>query len=329
MKKVKRRLLIILYIIAVVGLGILIYAVPEFKQAVTKTTILSYGNLQIKDDVTCYFIMDEQVYSAGQTGTINYYIEDGVQVRKGAKVLAVSPSSVSTDADGNRPAQAVAELLSGSLEKTETYAVSAPCTVSYYVDGYEAYFTPESMRSLRYEDVADKEFTVHNLVREDTLEGEPLYKLCKTQKWYMAAWVEAGNVSKYAEGEAVTVNLPDGSVKAEIIDIIEDGDRWLVLFESNRYYKGLTSKRCESATVITSDYSGILIDNASITTKDGQVGVYKKLKNGEYTFVRISVITTNGEQSLAEVSYFYDDEGNMVDTVEIYDEILKKPKADK
>ena len=324
--KERRKLLIILYIIAVVGLGCLIYAVPEFKQVVTRTTVVSYGNLQIKDEVTCYFIRDEVVYAAGQSGTINYYLEDKTLARKGAKVLDVSSASVQSGE--NRPAQKAEELLAGKLETTDSYAVSAPATVSYFVDGYEGYFTPDNMRNMRYADVEGKDFTTINLVREDTLAGEPLYKLCRTKKWYMAAWVEAGNVSKYEEDASVTVNLPKGDVKATVIDIIEDGERWLVLFECNRYYEDLTDTRCVSATVITSDYSGIVIDNESITTKDGEVGVYKKKKNGDYTFVPIKVITTDGEQSLAEVSYYYDEDGNRVDTVEIYDEILKKPKAD-
>lgn len=327
MKKGKK-LLIILYAIIVIGLGCLIYVVPQFKEAVTRTSVLEYGNLQVKDTVTCYFIRDEIVYSAGTSGSVNYYIEDKTQVRKGAKVLDISPGKVEVGGDEERPTEKLRQRLGTDAVKTDTYAVPIPSTVSYYVDGYENYFTPDNMRQLRYDNIKDISFEVQNLVRDDTLEGEPLYKLCRDQKWYMAAWVEAGNISKYTVESNVTVNLPLGDVKAKIIDIIEDGDKWLVLFQSNRYYEDLTNIRYASATVITSDYSGIIIDNASITTNDGKVGVYKKTKNGDYVFVPIKVLTTDGTQSLAEVSYYYDADGNRVNTVEIYDEILKRPKAD-
>jgi hypothetical protein len=51
-----------------------------------------------------------------------------------------------------------------------------------------------------------------------------------------------------------------------------------------------------------------------------------KDKSGEYVFKPVKIITSDGEWSLVEVSYFYTDDGaTKVETVNIYDEILKKP----
>ncbi len=44
-------------------------------------------------------------------------------------------------------------------------------------------------------------------------------------------------------------------------------------------------------------------------------------------FKPIKVLITDGEVSLVENSFFYDGQGQRVDTVKIYDEILKKPEA--
>ena len=78
--------------------------------------------------------------------------------------------------------------------------------------------------------------------------------------------------------------------------------------------------------IITSDYSGIIVPNSSIATVDGQVGVYVKERTGDFTFTPIKIIASDGEDSAVSSSYFYDDEGQRVNSVEIYDEILKNPE---
>ena len=70
---------------------------------------------------------------------------------------------------------------------------------------------------------------------------------------------------------------------------------------------------------------GILINNESITiNQEGDIGVYARRKNGDFEFVRIKVINTDGYTSVVEDSVFYDDNGKEVKTVDIYDEILRK-----
>jgi hypothetical protein len=130
---------------------------------------------------------------------------------------------------------------------------------------------------------------------------------------------------KYEKGKKATLNLPLGQVDGTIYDIIDDQDQWLVILEFNKYYEEFAQIRKADAEVVTSDYSGLIIRNESITTKDGQPGVYVKDKSGEYIFKPVKIITSDGEWSLVEVSYFYDKNGDRVETVNIYDEILKKP----
>ena len=77
--------------------------------------------------------------------------------------------------------------------------------------------------------------------------------------------------------------------------------------------------------IVTSDYSGIIIQNKSIATVDGEIGVYVKQKTGDYEFVPINIIASDGEYSVVSESYYYDEEGQKVNTVITYDEILKSP----
>lgn len=208
----------------------------------------------------------------------------------------------------------------------ENYICRANGIISYYVDGFESEFTPENMALLSRDKVQGMNIDVQNVTRETTLAGEPLYKIVDHKKWYAVFWVAPENIVKYEKGKKATINLPLGQVNGTIYDILDDERRWLVILEFNRYYEEFARIRKVDAEVVTSDYSGLIIKNESITSKEGQPGVFVKDKSGDYIFKPVKIITSDGEWSLVEVSYFYTDDGaTKVDTVNIYDEILKKP----
>ena len=122
MKKDKRRSRIIVatavFLAACVGLYAFIYVIPGISGALTRTVIVSYGNLRVTDETEAYLIRNEVVLSAGQTGTVSYYVNEGAKTRKGTKVLDIYP-----------PNGSVTGYYSGYTG-----------VVSYYIDGYEAYF---------------------------------------------------------------------------------------------------------------------------------------------------------------------------------------------
>jgi len=208
----------------------------------------------------------------------------------------------------------------------EDYISQSNGVVSYYIDGFESEFTPENMALLSRTKIQNLNFDVQNLARETAQVKEPLYKIVDHKKWYAVFWVAPEDIVKYEKGRKATLNLPLGQVDGTIFDIIDDEGYWLVILEFNRYYEEFAQIRKVSAEVVTSDYSGLIIGNESITTENGQPGVYVKDKSGEYVFKPVKIITSDGECSLVEVSYFYTDDGaNKVETVNIYDEILKQP----
>ncbi|MEL7656122.1 MAG: HlyD family efflux transporter periplasmic adaptor subunit, partial [Bacillota bacterium] len=216
--------------------------------------------------------------------------------------------------------------LNGAGIIPDNYICNSNGLISYYIDGYESEFTPENMTLLNRVKVQSLNIDVQNLARETTLGKEPLYKVVDNKKWYVVFWVAPENIVKYEKDHKATINLPLGQVEGKVYDIIDNKNEWLVILEFNKYYKELAQIRKIDAEVITSDYDGLIIPNESITSQDGQPGVYVKDKNGEYVFKPVKIITSDGESSLVEVSYYYTDDGaKKVETVNIYDEILKKP----
>jgi putative membrane fusion protein len=217
-------------------------------------------------------------------------------------------------------------VIGGYGMKPDQYISQKNGIISYYVDGYESEFTPENMTLLTRDKLQNLNVEAFNLARETTLANEPLFKLVNHNEWYAAFWVASENIVKYEKGKVAYLNLPLGQVEGKIHDIIDENGEWLVILKFNRYYEDFAKIRKIDTEVITSDNKGLTVKNESITTVDGEPGVYVKSKSGDFIFTPVKIITSDGEWCLVEVSYFYKDNGETrVSTVNIYDEILKKP----
>jgi len=323
----KTKSLILVFLLLLVGLGISIYIIPQFSETLTRTSTIEYGKLEICDEGVCYIVRNEQVIAAPNSGTLAYYVSDAQKLKKNAKILDLTKVHVSDENASKRPCYTIKDKLQGFMETKSSFVMESPGMVSFYADGYEAYFTPDRIKNLHYEEVSALDMPLVNLVREDTLKGEPLYKISDCDHWYLITWVDVSSISTYAVDKRMTIKLPLGDIRATVSDIYEDGDMYLIVFKTNRYYEGYALERKVEATIVTSETEGILIDNESITTKEGVVGVYVINKNGDYVFTPIKVLATDGLKSAVSSGSYYDSEGNYVDTVDIYDEILRKPEA--
>ncbi len=325
MKKSRKRI-IILYIAAVAILGVIIYIVPSVTGALTPTVVLRYDTLQVTDEEECYIVRNEEVYLAGAGGSINYYAKNGTKIRSGSTVLALTHDSQSDN--GKSKYEDVITKLSNAAITQSDYRSKFNGIVSYYVDGFEAVFNPDTIEDLTYDQIRKSDIgEVQNLTRKHTAKGEPLYKIVDNSAWYITCWVHEGSIAKYEQGNIVTVRLPEGDVRATIVSIQEEPDNmWQIVLETNRYCENFDQLRKTEATIVTAEYSGLIIPNKSIAAVNGQIGVYVKTKTGDYQFVPIKVITSDGENSVAAESLYYDAEGNQVNTVEVYDEILKNPE---
>lgn len=321
----KAKAVIYIYIFVMVCLAVIIYVVPSVTGMLTSTLVITYGNLTETDTATCYFVRNEKVYLAEASGTVNYYFEDKTKVRKNSTILTVTRRNVQPE--GESEFSQIITKLSGSAITKSDYKSEFNGMVSYSIDGYEGYFTPETILDLDYDEVKNLQIDEPvNLTRETAYRGEPLYKICDNDKWYITCFVSAGNSVKYQKGRTVRLQLPLGELKATVTEIAEKGDMWQIVLETNRSYEDFPTLRVCEVEIITSDYSGIIVPNSSIATVGGQVGVYVKERTGDFTFTPIKIIASDGEYSAVSSSYFYDDEGQRVNSVEIYDEILKNPE---
>jgi len=317
----KKKLAAMLFILACILLYTVIYVIPGVTGALKKTEIINYGELTVTDDIICYLVRNEKIYLSDANGDINYYYEEGEHVRRGTKILDIQKKNVG---EPKNEYEAILEKSGSAVGTQENDITSFNGIVSYFIDGYEDYFTIEKMEKLKYDKVSKLDIEAINLTRKETFVNEPIYKICDNSTWYVIGWVENGNVSKYVIGENVKIKLPKGEIAGSIENIIEDEDKWLIIMKTDMYYEEFGKMRSGEATITTANASGIIIKNESITTdENGNIGVYVKKKNKDYEFKPIKVINTDGEISAVEVSFFYDEKGNEIKTVDVYDEILK------
>jgi putative membrane fusion protein len=199
--------------------------------------------------------------------------------------------------------------------------------VSYYIDGLEDFFNPDSMISLKYDETKKLKLNMANTKDKKIEKGKPIYKIINGNIWYAVYWIDKESILNYEKGNKIKLVLEKSNVQGIVSDIIQKEDSYLIILKFDRYYEGLPELRKISAEVITSDYKGLTIPNECITTSGDVTGVYVKDVSGEFVFMPIKVLTSDGINSLVECTYYYENapEGQKkIETVDIYDEVLRK-----
>ena len=101
------------------------------------------------------------------------------------------------------------------------------------------------------------------------------------------------------------------------------GEKLRVILSCNRYYPSFQKLRTKTCKLIRSNKSGILLETDSITEVDGQKGVFVANKYGSYNFTPVKILSQDGAVTVVEKNLYQDAEGNMVETVRSYYEILR------
>ncbi len=324
-KKTKKAISI--YAVALIILYLVIYILPKVTDVFETTQVLEPGNIKLAYDTTGYFVKEESVGIASDSGDIEYLVEVGTAVKRGHELVTVKEDK---DAGDKIPRfSEYTERLKGYDGLYKAYDAPISGVFSLTVDGYEDYLIPEKMDKVKRDTVEHLSYNTAELDRKSVIKGEPIYKVTWDDYWYILCWVDKKTAETYTEGRLVILELPEGNVKAKIQSIKKekDGNDYRIIFYLNVYYEALAESRAEDISIVTSDNEGLIVDNKCIIEKDGKKGVYVVDKNGDYHFTPIKVIAYDDKQSVIEDVTFYDEEGYQVYTVDVYDEVLKNPKG--
>ena len=284
--------------------------------------IAEYGQLKIYDETTAYFVRNEKVYLAADTGDTNYFFKEGSLVRKDGKIMEVNPNEQTgeTDSEGNpigpdAQYQRVLDNLGKNAVVKEDYRTKNVGVVSYYTDGYETVLTPRNMKKKGesfFKQLSQKD--VIPLRRKNVIAGEPLFKIVDRTEWYLVCFVDADHLDCYEPGARIKVELEDGDLDARVYRVSESGGKAKIILRTDYYYEGFSDTRVAEVSLVTYDESGVIIENSSIAEEKGRKGVYVKGKNDDFFFVPVQIYATDGEKSLIADDFYYDLErdGEMV-----------------
>lgn len=324
----KTRRILILYLAVLVLLYIVVFQMPKVSDKFETTQVLENGTLEVSCETTGYVVKDEAVCLAENKGTMEYKVEDGTVVKKGTSIVSITEPE-----DGNKESnirgkyEEYLELLNGYDLVTETSKAPISGVLSMSIDGCEKYFCSSNIENITKEEAESFSPNQMDLSREKVNKGEPIFKISDDDNWYILCWISKEDVSKYEEGQKVRVTIGEETLDARVESIKQEGELFKVVIYLNVYYEDFTSAREVDITVVQSNTVGLIVDNECIIEKDGQPGVYVKTKDGDTYFRPIKVKITDGNQSVIYESIYVNDKYEQVETVRVYQEVLRDPQA--
>ena len=305
-KSYQKRLLsrAVLWFLAVLIVFAIAYFIPKVSGALKATYVVHYDNVFVSDKVEACLVKDETVVYAERSGIPDYELEEGEHIRSTAEVMKV----------GRRG-----------------YLAGTPGILSYYTDGYETYFIKDNIQNITRKKVNDMDLEPKSARQEEVTKGDPLYKIADDKEWYMIYWLSEDDSKHCSEGAFVDVILEETSeIRARIVNIYAQDDYNMIVLKTFDYYPDLAKKRVVNAEVVTVDETGLLVEQSSIVTVDGNPGVYVKQLNGDYKFVRVKILTWVGDNAIVASDTFNEMVGELMEqvtTIKLYDEVLKNGKS--
>jgi len=301
--KLQPRSAVVLFIIAFVILYAIIYIVPKVTDIFTKTYTAEYGTLESIQEAKCVAVRDEKVYKASVGGQVERQRETGQLVRANSLIVSVG----------------------GHEQYTENSGL-----VSYYYDGYEDKLNSESFPQLKetfLEEYSSGSNGEKEAASSKAEPGDVVFKIIDNKNWYLVCWLGEDEASAFEEGYTVKAGFDEREpVAMKVYSKTKQGEKYQIVLSCNRSYKDFDRYRVKDCKLITSSYNGIILETDSIVEKDGVKGVYVINKVGDAVFTPVSILSSYKGKTVVEKNYYYDSEGQYVETVESYDEILKQGK---
>ena len=325
----KTRRILILYLAVLVLLYIVVFQMPKVSDKFETTQVLENGTLEVSCEAKGYVVKDEAVGLAEKTGTMEYKVEDGTVVKKGTTIVDISePKESNKESEVKSKYEENLGLLKGYDLVGETSKAPISGVLSMSIDGGEKYFCSSNIDKITKEEAENFSLNEMDLSREKVNKGEPIFKISDDDNWYILCWISKEDAAKYEEGQKVRVTIGEDSMDARVESIKQEGELFKMVIYLNVFYQDFTSARTVDVTVVQSNTVGLIVDNECIIEKDGQQGVYVKTKDGDTYFRPIKVKITDGTQSVIYESIYVNDKYEQVETVRVYQEVLRDPQSE-
>ncbi len=322
----KKKKLIIIWVILVVVLVAIIYGIPYAKSLASSKATLEKGTMESAEDVTVYIARDEVVYGAPFTGTVEQLSKEGSLEKKGTQIINMTATAEPTEEEKSTKYDEVVADLGEGMVVMEDLTSQRKGIVSYSVDGNEGKITLETIYDLNWPQMEALISAPIDLTRDEAVKGEPVYKIADNAMWAMIFWTDITADNVYEVGDRVTVDFGDDQVRASVMEAEYEGEQQRVILETNRYYANFAKTRQADVEIISSEREGIIAPKDAIVTIDDTTGVYIVSTSGSTTFIPVYILMERGDEVLLVEDVFYDEEGAPIETVIPYQEVLTNPE---
>lgn len=326
---------ICVYIALLVVCLIVVYAVPSVKGLLEKTYIAEYGSLDITDEVSGFIVRDETVYVAAQDCTIERRVSENNLVKSGAKVVEMTLDPVEEGEEDGESAVSykyrdIVEVLGDDVESTKSGKAKIAGYVSYFVDGAEPKLGTDKLDTLRKKDFEElTKLKKYETPTKRCKKGEPVFKITRNHKWYLVFYVDKDEATRYREGRTVQIKIGEEQVPVTVASISTGKSLAKITLSCKTFYDGFFETRTLDTVITLASAQGLILqDNSIVTNSDGQIGVFVKNKLGKHVFKPISLKADDGTKCVAYSDIYVNAEGNFVETIKTYDEIVIEPTAE-
>ena len=156
--------------------------------------------------------------------------------------------------------------------------------------------------------------------------GYPIFKVVRNSKWYLVYYLDNESAAKYYEGETVNITINDEEVPVRVSRIESGTKTSKIILSCKTFFPGFLEIRNLDTTVTVNEAEGLVLDDSSIVTApDGMRGVFVKNKLGEHVFKPVSTKADDGKKCVVFSDIYVDADGNFVETIRTYDEIVAEP----
>ena len=253
--------------------------------------------------------------------------EDGAaETAEGEAVPEETVESIEEGTNPGRYTRIMSELADTAV-LTEDGITREAGYVSYYVDGAEAKLTTDTFGSLSKKDLKSLSGKRALQTPEHHCgKGYPIFKIVKNSKWYLVYYLSNKEAEKYYEGDTVDIDVNGEPVTVTVHSIEQGTKTSKITLTCKTFFDGFLEERRLDTKVTVSSAQGLVLEDASIVeAPDGKRGVFVKNKLGEHVFTPVSVKADDGVKCVVYSDIYVDADGNFVETIGTYDEIVASP----
>lgn len=197
--------------------------------------------------------------------------------------------------------------------------------ISFYTDGLEKELTYNNILKIKVSDVINTIVEPVRLDNKSVQANDIVAKIIDDDYFYIVMQIEKEEISNFPLTKDIEIKV-NGTPLTGYIDnyILSDTDA-AVLLRIESFFEDYHKIRSVNVDIDSAVYEGLVIKKASLTTVDGQVGVYVKVRYEEFEFVPVKILGDLGTGVIVKADFFHEVEGQEVvrhSTVKSTSEVL-------